>query len=288
MIEMCASLRRMIRLSAIVPVAALVLSPSAASAQSLPSLGSASTFAVLGGPAVTCTTSTITGNVGVLMPAGFTNTGCTISSGTVHMGDAAAGAAYAAFLAAYASLATLNSNPLTCDTSHTLTGTLASLVLEPGVYCVDATAKAGLLTLDPRGNADAVWTFLVNGALTGTGFNVAVLGPGQACNVSWWVKGAATMTTSNFLGTILAGAAITVTGGTFDGHALATAAATLTNTALSVCKSTTPPDLDKCEEHHDRDHDGDRDDKDHKDRDRNRDHNSKDHDSKDHDSKDKN
>jgi hypothetical protein len=61
---------------------------------------------------------------------------------------------------------------------------------------------------------------------------VVVLDPGQACNVSWWVNGGATLTTSNFVGTILVGAAITVTGGKFNGHALATAAATLTNPAL--------------------------------------------------------
>jgi len=38
-------------------------------------------------------------------------------------------------------------------------------------------------------------------------------GGGQACNVNWWVAQAATLTTSSFQGTILAGADITVTGG---------------------------------------------------------------------------
>jgi hypothetical protein len=286
---------RVPRLAVIASLATIVLSATTAFAQAPPSLGSASTFAVLGGPAVTCTgPAAVTGDVGVLLSTGFTNTGCTIS-GTVHPGDAAAVAAYAAFLSAYMNLATLNANPLTCDTAHTLTGlTLAGLVLSPGVYCVDATAKAGLLTLDPQGNADAAWTFLVNGALTGTGFNVVVLNPGQACNVSWWVKGATTLTDSTFVGTILAGAAITVTRGSFMGHALATAAATLTGpftSPFSVCSSTTvtpPPNMEKCEDH--RDHDGDHDDKDHdknrKDHD-DKDHDSKDHDSSDHDNKDK-
>jgi hypothetical protein len=262
MIEKFSSARRVSRLAVIGSLAAIGLNASAASAQTLPSLGSASTFAVLGGPAVTCTASatgsTVKGDVGLLLSTGFTNTGCTIS-GTVHAGDAAAAAAYAAFLSAYMNLASLDANPKTCDTAHTLTGlTLAGLVLSPGVYCVDATAKTGLLTLNAAGDANAVWIFLVNGALTGTNFNVTMLNGGQPCNVFWWVNAAVTLTTSNFLGTILAGAAVTVTGGTLDGRAFATAAATLTGPTVTVCSSTTvtPPQMEKCEEHHDKDHGG--------------------------------
>jgi len=260
------SLRRLAR-SAIVALVAIVLNASAASAQ--PPLGAASSFAVVGGPAVTCTgPGSVTGDVGVLLSTGFTNAPPCSITGAVHLGDAAAGAAYAAFLSAYNNLAPLNI-PSTCDPLHTLTGPLGSLVLPPGVYCVDAAAKTGLLTLN--GNAQAVWIFLVNGALTGTNFNVVMLNGsgGKPCNVYWWVKAAATLTTSNFLGTILAGAAITVTGGTFDGHALATAAVTLTNPKVTACQATGngfPPGLDKCEDHHDsdgddhdKDHDGDKD-----------------------------
>jgi hypothetical protein len=275
MIEMCASVRRMTRISAFVPLAAIVLNASAVSAQ--PSLKSAQSFGVLAGTAVTCTSSIVAGNVGVWPGTAVTQTGCTVA-GTVHAGDPVAQQAYMDFISAYNGLRDL---PPAC--TATSTATLAEALM-PGVYCVDATAKTGPLILDARGNANAAWTFLVNGALTGTGFNVVMLNGGQPCNVTWWVSGAATLTTSNFLGTILGGAAITVTGGTFNGHALATAAATLTGAALSVCSSTTvapppPPDLDKCEEHHD----GDRD-KDHGDKDR--DHGDKDHGDKDHDSKD--
>ena len=290
------SLRRMTRLSAIVPLAAIVLNASAASAQ--PPLGVASSFAVLGGPAVTCTDNTapntitdVTGNVGVVLGTGFTNTGCTIS-GALHLGDAAAAAAYAAFLSAYNNFAPLN-KPSTCDPFHTLTGPLNGLVLSPGVYCVDAVAKAGLLTLN--GNANDVWIFLVNGFLAGTGFNVQMMNgsTGQPCNVYWWVKDYATMTNSNFLGTILAGAYITVTGpGTFDGRALATAAVTLTDPKVTACQATGdgfPPSVDKCEANHDKDgddHDKDKgkdNDKDHKDKDKDKD---KDHKDNDHESKD--
>ena len=111
----------------------------------------------------------------------------------------------------------------------------------PGVYCVDATAKTGTLTLDAGGDPNAAWTFLVDGALTGTNFNVVMINGGDACNVTWWVRDAATLTTSNFLGTVLAGAAITVTGGSFSGNALAKAAVTLTGASLVGCDASAGP-----------------------------------------------
>ena len=133
------------------------------------------------------------------------------------------------FVIAYNELATQ-----TCD--QTLTG-LGSLTLSPGVYCFDAAATqtGGGLTLD--GPSDGIWIFKIGtlgtGALTGTGFSVVMTGGGQASNVYWHVAQATTMTDSNFLGTILAGAGITMTRGTFDGRALAGAAVTITGTAVT-------------------------------------------------------
>ena len=229
------------RLLFLVLVAVSALNASAAFAQ--PSLGAASGFAVLGGGAaagaVTCTNSTVTGNVGVVVPGTFVKTLCTVT-GTV---DPFAATAYSNFLDAYNGLAALNI-PSTCDLAHTLTGTLANAVLSPGTYCVDAAAKTGLLTLN--GNASAVWIFLVNGALTGTTFNVVMMNGGKPCNVYWWVKAAVTMTTSLFTGTILAGEDITSTGSILKGAALAggagstflpTGAVTLTGSAVSACSA---------------------------------------------------
>ena len=113
------STTRQISRLVLVPFAALLYSTSPALAQAVaPSLGAASSFAVLGGPAVTCTDNTatntvadISGNVGVLLGSGFTNTACTIT-GAVHAGDGPAGAAYLSFLIAYNQLAVMNSNPL--------------------------------------------------------------------------------------------------------------------------------------------------------------------------------
>ena len=191
MIELFSSLRRTTLLSAIVALAAIALNASVASAQV--ALGSAENFTVLAGTAVTCTDATIAGDVGVFLPgSAVTQTRCTVA-GTVHAGDAVAQKAYLDFITAYNKLR--DHPPVPCKA--TLTATLAEALL-PGVYCVDATAKAGPLILDAQGNANAAWTFLVNGALTGTNFNVVMINGGKPCNVSWWVNGAATLTDSTF------------------------------------------------------------------------------------------
>jgi Ice-binding-like len=228
-------------LSACLIALAALFSTALVQAATGPSLGSASGFAALaGGPAtgaVTCTTSTVTGNVGAVLPG--TVVGCT-PTGTINPN---AVAAYSDFLGAYASIASIP-----CD--QTLTGTLAGVTLTPGVYCFGAAATlTGTLTLN--GPADGVWIFKIGtggtGALTGTNFNVVMAGAaaGTSCpNVYWWVAQAATLTDSNFLGTILAGADITVTRGTFIGDALAggtgttsvpAGAVTLTSTTITAC-----------------------------------------------------
>jgi hypothetical protein len=238
MTEICSSLRRLTRLSVIVPLAAIVLNASAASAQ--PALGKAEGFAVLAGTAVTCKDSFVTGDVGVWPGTAVTlGPNCPVT-GAVHAGDGVAKQAYLDFISAYNNI---GDNLPTCDAAHTLIGTLAfEPALTPGVYCVDAVAKTGTLTLD--GDANDVWVFLVSdgagtGYLEGNSFNVVMLNGGEpSCNVFWWVETYATLTDSNFLGTILAGAAITVTGGTFHGDALATTAVTLTGVTVTACEAT--------------------------------------------------
>lgn len=215
------------------------LSVGAFPAAAATSLGAASDFAVLsaapgGLGAVTCTDSTIAGSIGSSgAPASVVQTSCTVTGAVV----APVGAQVLAdFNAAYAALASTS-----CD--QVLTGTLAGVTLAPGVYCFDAAATlTGTLTL--KGPSTGSWLFKVGtsgtGALTGTNFSV-VLDGATACNVTWWVAEAATMTDSNFKGSILAGAAITVTGspavqGTFEGRALAKAAVTFTNETFVGCQ----------------------------------------------------
>jgi hypothetical protein len=131
-----------------------------------------------------------------------------------------------------------------------LTGqSLAGQILPPGVYCFDAAVAETDSVLTLNGSSTDIWIFQIGtdgtGALTGTNFSVlfAEATGGQPCNVYWWVAQGATMTTSGFQGTILAGAAITITGlavaptiTSFNGDALAKAAVTLTNVTVTGCE----------------------------------------------------
>ena len=212
------------------------------------SSGGAAGFSVLANAAVTCTGGSISGDVGTFQtapPGAITLTeGCLIS-GAQDIGGAAAKAAYQSFLDQYAALA-----PKVGDVCPVITGTLAGQSLSPGVYCVSSEAKTGVLTLS--GGSNATWLIKVpSGALTGTNFSVVLASGAQACNVTWWVDAAATMTTSAFNGNILAGAGITGTGGTFNGNAWAGAAGvgdvTFTGTAVVGCGSGSSKGHDKCD-----------------------------------------
>jgi hypothetical protein len=198
-------------------------------------------FTVLAQAAISCTDGSIIGDIGTNQttpPGAITLVNCPVS-GSQHIGDAAAVGAYNAFLTQYAALA-----PQAGDVCPIITGTLDGLSFAPGVYCLSAEAKTGVVTL--QGPANGTWLFKVaadgsgaTGALTGTNFSVVLAGGAQACNVTWWVAQAATLTDSRFAGTILAGAAITLTRGTFDGNAYAGASGvgdvTVTGTAVVGC-----------------------------------------------------
>jgi hypothetical protein len=156
-----------------------------------------------------------------------------VINGALDIGGPAAVAAYNAFLAQYAALA-----PQLGDNCPVIAGTLAGGEFAPGVYCVSSEAKTGVLTL--RGGSNATWLIKVpSGALTGTNFQVILAGGAQACNVTWWVDAAVTMTDSDLKGNVLAGAAITLTRGTFAGNAWAGADGvgdvTSTGTAFVGC-----------------------------------------------------
>ena len=248
--------------SSLVVTAALLGSTSSAFAVA-PSLGGASGFAVLGGTNVTCTAGVIAGNVGVAPGSAvpFTNTGCTIAGSMPPATDPAAAQARTDFLSAYAAV------QLQSTACTPMLGNLAGQNLAPGVYCADSVAKAGTLTL--TGPTNGVWIFLVDGALTGTGFSVIMDGGGQPCNVFWAPSGAATLTTSTFKGNILAGDAIlgsiTLTGGTLAGQALANVAVTMTDASVIGCGVLSGPGTSpSCPDHQDEDdndgpHAGDKD-----------------------------
>jgi hypothetical protein len=208
----------------------------AALAAGPPDLGTAANFAVLGGTAVTCTDSLVIGDMGVYPSAAFTQTNCTIY-GTVHAGDSVAKQASEDFLKAYTDLGNVPCGGVT------LSLPLAGQFLNPGVYCFDAavTETGGTLWLiNQQNDPNPLWIFKIGtggtGALTGTNFTVQMsIEVGTCTNVFWWTAQGATLTDSVFIGSILAGAAITVTRGTFNGDAFAKAAVTLTDTNFTGC-----------------------------------------------------
>jgi len=175
--------------------------------------------------AVTCTDSTIMGNVGSsgARPA-VVKTRCSISGQIVAP-------VTPSVLAQFNNEFDKIGNK-TCQKQ--LAGTLAGLVLKPGVYCFPASASlTGTVTLD--GPAFGVWVIKVNGALTGKSFSMVMAGNGKPCNVYLESVGATTMTSSNAKGNIFAGQAITMTGGSFVGRAFAKKAVTMTDIATTGC-----------------------------------------------------
>src|SRR5450756_1194726 len=124
-------------------------------AATAPTLGTAASFAVLAGSAVTNTGPTrVTGNLGV--SPGSAVTGFPpgqVTGGTIHKTDAVAGQAQNDTTTAYNSLA---SQGCTAD----LTGQdLGGMTLIPGVYCFSSSAQlTGNLTLNAQGKGCLLYT----------------------------------------------------------------------------------------------------------------------------------
>jgi len=132
-------------------------------------------------------------------------------------------------------------------------GNLANLVLVPGDYTASAGTfkiQGGDLTLDARGDANAVWVFQMATTLTVGGPGVAfpqsviLVNGAQAKNVFWQVGSAATINAAGggtMVGTIIsqAGAAFSTVGNTqivtLDGRVLSLGASvTLVDTVINV------------------------------------------------------
>ena len=125
-----------------------------------------------------------------------------------------------------------------------------ALSFSPGVICFNAGATFTRVTITLNGGTNDVWIFKIGsggtGALTGTNLTVVMPSGAPPRNAYWWTAEAATMTDSNFQGTILAGTSITVTRGTFSGDALAHVAVTLTDTAVTSCVPSSNPSAKHC------------------------------------------
>jgi len=181
-------------------------------AQSAPPLGSAQSFAVLGGSTVTNTGPTVvTGDLGA--SPGTAVTGFppgSVTGGTIHAGDATATAAQASAHKAYQDLV---AEPCGTNlTGKTLGTSPGAVTLSPGVYCFDSSAQlTGTLTLSGSG----VYVFKIGSTLTTASKSSVVLAKGAtAGNVFWQVTSSATLGTNTaFEGSILALISDTVTTG---------------------------------------------------------------------------
>ena len=213
-------LRKCFSLVAIVGFAALLCGPPTALAQSL---GSAESYAVLGGTSVSVAGggATVTGNVGVSPGTSITGGPTVVSPFTTHTNDASAIAAQSSTTALYTTLAGMGpATPLGAE--------LGGTSLPPGIYSFSSTANiaAGTtLTLSGSGT----YIFQVGSAITANVGSSVVLVGASACNVFWQVTSAATLNGDSFAGTVVAQAGVTLgVGADLTGRALTTAAGAVT------------------------------------------------------------
>jgi hypothetical protein len=198
-------------------------------------LGSATTFAVLGGSTITNTgLSTVNGDLGLSPGTAVTGFPPGVVNGTTHVADPVAAQAQLDLTAAYNDAAGRTTGAIT------VAGDLGGQTLIPGLYKSTSTLDitSADLTLDAQGDANAVFIFQLGSALTTTtGRSVILTGGAKAANVFWQVGSSATLGTNTvFKGNILALASITAaSGAVVDGRLLArTAAVTLNANAVGL------------------------------------------------------
>ena len=208
-------------------------------AQAAVGLGTAQSFAVLGGSTVTNTgPSVISGNLGV--SPGTAVTGFppgTVTGGTIHSADSVAAQAQSDTTTAYNDAA--GRSP-----TATVTADLGGQTLVSGVYRGATLGLTGTLTLDAQGDQTAVFIFQSASTLiTASGSMVTLINGAQACNVFWQVGSSATLgTNSVFVGSILALTSVTAdTGATAAGRLLArNGAVTLDSNTVTASSCATP------------------------------------------------
>jgi hypothetical protein len=214
-------------------------------------LGTADSFAVLGGSTVTntATPTTVHGNLGV--SPGSAVTGFPpgiVTGGAIHANDAVAMQAQNDLTTAYNFAASTNE---ACG--FDLTGQdLGGMTLLTGVYCFTSSAQlTGQLILDAQGDPNAVFVFKIGSTLTsGSAAQVTFLNGGQGDSVFWQVGSSATLGTgTQFAGNILALSSITLNTGASIGCGRALArngAVTMDNNNVSIdtvgCEATATPE----------------------------------------------
>ena len=203
-------LRRTTRLALIIPFAALLYSPSPASAAVVP-LGNAEPFAVLGASEVTNTTpTTINGDVGVYPRTSITDESdiTLIGASSYQQTTPLAMMGQADASTAFTTLAAL---PSTDNLTGMDLGTVG--VLTPGVYTFSSSAQlTGTLTLNFAGMSDAEFVFQIGSTLTTATASDVIVENGNSTDAIYWEVGSsATLgTTTDFAGNIIADQSISL------------------------------------------------------------------------------
>jgi hypothetical protein len=183
-----------------------------------PSLGSAQTYGLLAGTAVSCVgpVGTISASVGISPGSAITGfPTCTIS-GTQHLADPTAATAQGDLTAAYNALA-----GKACGTI--ISADLGGTTLAPGVYCsASSVGLTGTVTLDGQGKSNATFIIQAGSTLTVAG-SVTLIGGALAKNVYWQVGSSASFATGSAMkGNVLALTSVTLNdNATLQGRALA-------------------------------------------------------------------
>jgi uncharacterized protein (TIGR03437 family) len=171
-------------------------------------------FAALSGVSVNSVgTTVVNGDVGVSGGASVTGFPPGTINGNIYTGiNTNVVQAMAAVTAAFADAAGRSVGPVP------VTGDLGGQTLTAGLYRSSGAIQitAGDLTLDAKGDVNAVFIFQMSSFLTtGTGRKIVLLGGAQAYNVFWQVGTTATLGTNSILnGSILASQTITLNTGT--------------------------------------------------------------------------
>lgn len=193
-------------------------------------LGSASTFAVLGGTTVTnADASIITGDAGVspgtaltgfepepintIEGPGTVTAGLGVVTGTIYAGGPVAAQAHMDAVIAYNYL-----KAQVPDIVYSGVTELDGMTFTPGVYSFSSAnlQVGGTLYLDFQGNSDALFIFQMGSTLvTMSNSNVIAVNPGTTTclgsNVYWAVGSSATIDGNSFIGTVIAYTTITMT-----------------------------------------------------------------------------
>jgi hypothetical protein len=163
----------------------------------------------------------VTGDVGVSPGSAVTGFAPGIVvDGAIHATDTLAAQAQVALTVAYNNLAGRSTNPVS------VSGNLGGSTLSPGLYKSTSSLEisSGDLTLDAKGDSEALFIFQIASTLNvASGRHVVLIGGAKASRVFWQVGTSANLeSTSVFKGTILADQSVSLqTGAKVDGRLLA-------------------------------------------------------------------